>query len=474
MKKSMSLLLALVIVLCPFAASLAQSTTVLTCWVYYNGAQAQKFERLLMEFNDTIGLEEGIYIEARSLGGVNELADQVIASARQEVGAEPLPDLFASYADTGYQMLQMGVAANLIDYLTPDELSAYIDAYVEEGRLGDPNGFYIFPVAKSTELLLINRTAWDVFAAETGADEVGLETWEGIVALSRAYFEWTDAKTPDVDGDGSAFFGRDAMANYMLTGGYQLDSEIFEVTNGVAMLKFDRAAMRRLWDCFYVPFASGWFAANGRFRSDDIKTGQIIALVGSTSGALYFPDQVTNDDGSAYAIESSVRLLPNFEGTNPVATQQGAGFMVAKSTPERERAAVTFLKWFTEPQRNIEFSLGSGYLPVTLAANDPQMLADAMESSNASGLMRQIIGIGSEITTKYTLYTNKPFANGTAVRAILEDTLLSAAREAAQTRARLMAGGSSYAEAVAQVTAEECFDTWYSATQAALEQTLAE
>jgi len=34
-------------------------------------------------------------------------------------------------------------------------------------------------------------------------------------------------KTPDVPDDGKAFFGRDAMANYMLVGSMQLGTEIF-------------------------------------------------------------------------------------------------------------------------------------------------------------------------------------------------------------------------------------------------------
>lgn len=41
--------------------------------------------------------------------------------------------------------------------------------------------------------------------------------------------------------------------------------------------------------------------------------------------------------------------------------------------------AVTFLKWFTEPQNNIAFAVESGYLPVTTAAND-------MDAIRASGL----------------------------------------------------------------------------------------
>lgn len=44
--------------------------------------------------------------------------------------------------------------------------------------------------------------------------------------------------------------------------------------------------------------------------------------------------------------------------------QRGAGFCTVRSTPEREQAAVTFLKWLTEPEHNVEFVTRDGlYAP---------------------------------------------------------------------------------------------------------------
>ena len=36
--------------------------------------------------------------------------------------------------------------------MTEEELSEYVDAYIEEGRIGEDNSLKIFPVAKSTEV----------------------------------------------------------------------------------------------------------------------------------------------------------------------------------------------------------------------------------------------------------------------------------------------------------------------------------
>ena len=67
-------------------------------------------------------------------------------------------------------------------------------------------------------------------------------------------------------------------------------------------LNFDRDAVRRLWDNYYVPFIKGYFSASGRFRSDEIKSGGLLAYVGSNASATFLPTQVIRDDGQSYGI----------------------------------------------------------------------------------------------------------------------------------------------------------------------------
>ena len=163
-------------------------------------------------------------------------------------------------------------------------------------------------------MLVLNKTDWDAFAEATGASYDDLADIEGLAATARRYYEWTDERTPDIPDDGRAFFGRDAMANYMLIGSMQLGQEIFEVSDGKMTLHFDKAVARKLWDNYYIPFIKGYFAATGRFRSDDIKTGNIIAYVGASSGVSFFPETVSVSDSESYPIEMDVLPCPQFDG----------------------------------------------------------------------------------------------------------------------------------------------------------------
>lgn len=339
-------------------------------WHYYNGPQKTAFDDLVSQFSEGPGREQGVVVEAFSQGNVNELIQKVIDAADQKVGVGEIPDIFAAYADTAYQLDQKGLVASLDQYLTQEEINAYVTGYITEGRLDEEENLKIFPIAKSTEVFMLNKTDWDKFAGETGASLEDLSAIEGVTATARRYYEWSG---------GHAFFGRDAVANYMIIGSRQLGKEIFSVSGGRVTIQDDKEIVRKLWDNLYVPHVQGWFAANGKFRSDDVKTGDIIALVGSTSGSAYFPNEVNVSDTESYPIESLVMAAPCFENGEKVAVQQGAGMVVTKSDEKTEYGAVTFLKWFTDAQRNLDFSIFSGYLPVKKEANTQEILAQALE-----------------------------------------------------------------------------------------------
>lgn len=437
----------------------------ITVWHYYNGAQLQTFDALVEEFNATAGKDKGIVVESSSRGTVNDLALSVMSAANGEAGAEEIPNIFAAYSDTAYALDQLGYVAQLNEYMTEAELSAYVDSYIEEGRLSGED-LKIFPVAKSVEIMVLNKTDWAPFAAATGASYEDLATIEGVTAAAEAYYNWTDAQTPEPN-DGKALFGRDAMANYFFSGSMQLGTELFQVTDGKVSLDFDQDVLRALWDNYYVPFVKGYFNASGRFRSDDLKTGNVLACVCSSSGATYLPDSVSISDSEEHPIELAILPCPQFQGGAAYAIQQGAGMVVTTRSDEEIAASVEFLKWFTEDGRNIRFSVGSGYLPVTDTASD-------MAAINASGLavtdvMEKVLTVSVDTVIGNRLYTPPAFTAGAEARSVLEYAMSDAAvRDRAAVVERL-AAGEGLEEAAADFTSDEWFETWYAGVLSQLE-----
>ena len=442
----------------------------ITMWNYYNGAQKEEFDALVQEFNDTVGVEKKIIVESISKGSVTDLEDSLSSSVDGKTGSTPLPDLAAAYADTAFDLYQKGLLVDFRPFLTDEEYDSYIPGYVEEGYFGEDASMMIFPIAKSTELLVINETAWEPFSKACGITMDQLSTWEGLAGTAKAYYEWTDAMTKEPN-DGKALFGRDSFANYMLIGSYQLGHEIYASQDEHIHIDADRDTMRRLWDNYYVPYISGYYLEEGKFRSDDLKTGRIISYVGSTSGAAYTPDQVTFDDGHTEEITCKMLDLPNFAGTEPCAVQQGAGTIMFSSDEKTETAAVTFLKWLTGKEQNIRFSAASGYMPVTKEANDMDAIRSYFQEKGETLNPKMEAALGTAIpqVQSYKLHTAAPSDVAYQARTIIKSTMPAVAMENRSHVKELLAEGVSLEDAVAQYNTEEIFEAWYNDTKIQLE-----
>ena len=443
-----------------------KNPTAISVWNYYNGAQLTAFNEMVDSFNETRGKELGIVVSSFSQGSVSDLQTNVMNAVTGKVGAEEVPNIFAAYADTAYETDRMGVLVNLADYLTEEQRALYIDSYINEGDFDGNGSVKIFPIAKSTELFLLNETDWLPFAQATGATAQDFATMEGLAETAQRYYEWTDSLTPEPN-DGKAFYGRDAMANYILIGGMQLGCEIFSVQDGKAVINFDHDVVRTLWDYYYVPFIKGYFASSGRFRSDDIKTGNILSFTGSSSGATFFPKKVTTEE-EEHEITMQVFPAPQFADGKPYAVQQGAGMVVTKKSEAEIVASVEFLLWFTQDERNISFSIDSGYMPVTKTANTKEAIAQ--HAGEVDPAISLILDAAIETVQNNTLYTTKAFQNGVAARNILEYCMSDQAVADRALVEQALEAGQSLEDAVAPYVSDDYFEQWYQGVLAKLNQ----
>ncbi len=383
----------------------------LTIWHYYNGRQKEAFDNLIEKFNQTVGAEKRIILTSESKGDVGNLEEGIISAAEKKVGSEKLPDIFATYPDTAMVLYNKGLLADLGKFITQEEKSEYNPAFLKEGEFARGE-LYIFPVAKATELLYLNKTDWDVFAKESGYDISCFSTWEGIKDMSEVYYEWSGGK---------ALFGRDAAANFMLVGLNQLGEEVFKKTEKGVEAFLNGKALEKIWETYSLPYIKGYYGAFGRFRSDDLKTGDIVAAVGSTSSVAYYPKEITLESGNTYDIEVIVLPLPNFQGTKKSAIQQGAGMAVIKSEGKKEKAAAEFLKWFTSSEQNVQFCIDTGYFPVKTNENIKTDMDLALANIDISEnlLFYNNISLGMDAVSNIDLYTSVPFEKGSNKRNVI-------------------------------------------------------
>lgn len=416
----------------------------LTVWHVYGGQTDSPLNDLIEEFNETVDAKEGIQLQVTVVSNTNNIHDAVLRSANNEPGTTGLPDLFISYPKTVLAMPDPEILVDYRDYFTEEELSAYIPAFLQEGEVD--GRLLVFPVAKSTEIMFVDKTLFDRFAADTGATLEQLDTWEGLFALSKAYYQWTDAKTPEVSGDGKAFFVHDYHFNYFQVGVESL-GETFFAENQIAYTD----AFCKVWAPYADAAVQGGIWLQEGYATDPLRTGETIVSVASSASVLYYEDIVTYSDNRSEPIELIARPVPCFEDGKRLVMQRGAGFCTVKSTPERERAAAVFLKWLTEPETNVRFVTSVGYMPVTDEAFKvlPELI-EQLEDPKYRSLYEAFL----QTQASYDFYTAPQFAGYLELEQSFEKNVRSKLRAAcASWQAGEKAVETLTAEALAHVKA---------------------
>jgi multiple sugar transport system substrate-binding protein len=373
-----------------------QRPITISVWHVYGAQTDSPFNDIIDIFNQTVGKERGINIQVTSVSNTNTIHEAVLAAANQEPGAPGLPDLFISYPKTVLAMPDDNILVDYHDYFSEEELSVFLPSFLEEGMIDER--LLVLPIAKSTEILYVNQTAFDRFAAATGARIEDMETWEGLFQLANAYAAWTDGQTAEIENDAKAFFVHDYYFNYFQVGAESLGESFFDGDH----LAFG-SAFKQAWTPLAEAALRGGIWLQGGYATEPLRTGDSIVSVASSASVLYYSDEVTYPDNTSEKIEITTRPCPTFREGEKLVMQRGAGFCLVKSTPEREQAAATFLKWLTEPQQNVEFVTKLGYMPVTQEAFDVY-LPQALETLR-DPLYVALYETFLEMQADYTFYT---------------------------------------------------------------------
>ncbi len=446
-KKFTSFLMAILLLCCTGCSGAINkegAPTTITVWHVYGGQTDSPLNDLIEEFNQTVGKERQINVQVTSVSNTNTIHELVLAAANKEPGASELPDLFISYPKTVTALQDDSILVDYRDYFSEDELSAFLPDFVEEGMVNDR--LVVLPVAKSTEILYINKTLFDRFSQATGVTMEDLNTWEGLYKAAEIYAEWTDAQTPEVAGDAKSLFVHDYYFNYFQVGVESLGEDFFEGDK----LAFG-PELRKAWEPLAQAALKGGIWLKGGYATESIRTGDSIVSVASSASILYYSDVVTYPDNTSEDITIISKPCPVFENGDKLVMQRGAGFCTVRSTPEREQAAVTFLKWLTEPTHNVEFVTKTGYMPVTKEAfeNELPKAIEGLESEKYKSLYQAYL----DTQRDYQFYVPPHLEAYLDLESTLEETV----------RAQLTLGRKNYLDAnetgLEQIS-EERFETF--------------
>lgn len=326
----------------------------LTMWHVYGEQADSPMNRLVEEFNQTVGKEKGIIINVTLMSSTSQIGQKLLDAQANTPGVPEMPDLFFCHSNNAEEL----GAENLLDWstiFTEKDLSAYVPEFLDDGRVDDK--LCVFPVSKSTHLLFVAGTRFDRFAADTGVSYGDLSTWEGFFDVAAKYYDWSD---------GEPFCAMDYLIRAVELNAMEHGGTDFYTADG--WYNFDNPTLRDSWMELAESFAQGHIIVSDLYSNTQIMTGEVVAGIGSSASILYYNDTVTYPDNTSEPMDLRILPMPGAAGSDLLVTQAGVGLCAVKTNERKAEAAGIFARWLTEPQRNLEFCVGTGYMPVTREA----------------------------------------------------------------------------------------------------------
>lgn len=326
----------------------------LTMWHVYGEQAYSPMNKLVDEFNETVGYEKGIIINVTALSNATDIGDKLLAAQEEKPGALAMPDLFFAHASN---VRALG-AENLVDWsevFTEKQLSAYVPEFLDDGMIDGK--LCVFPTSKSTYVLYIAGKQFDRFSADSGVTYDSLSDWDGFFDAAEKYYEWSGGKPF-------------CCFDYLLR-----DVELYAQANGAENLftndgryDFENAIFRDAFDRFAEAVVKGHIRVSDLYANTQIMTGDVMCGVGSSAAILYFNENVTYADGTTEPTDLKILPLPQSAGRDAFMPISGVGLCAYKTTEQKSEAAAIFTEWFTSPERNLDFVCETGYMPVAHGA----------------------------------------------------------------------------------------------------------
>ena len=299
----------------------AKDPTMLSIWHVYGEQADSPMNRLLTEFNDTVGKEKGILLNVTNMTNSAAIGGQLQDAKAGKPGALDLPDLFSAHPSDA-SALGIETLVDWNDWFTAEDMAAYVPGFVQDGIIEGRQ--VVFPVSKSTQLIFLNGSQYARFAADTGAQLSTLATWDGFFEMAAAYRQWSQGK-PFCALD---YPLRLVELNALEQGSGELYKDCwYDLTN---------EAFRTSWMEFARGLVQGDILISDLYSNTQVMTGETLAGLGSSAAILYYNDFVTYPDNTTEPTDLLLAPLPHAAGTaTPLMPQAGVGLCAFKTTDQK-------------------------------------------------------------------------------------------------------------------------------------------
>ena len=328
----------------------------LSFWHVYGEQSGSPMDLLVQEFNRTVGAERGVQVNVTGMSSASKIGSFLKEAQSGGKDIQEMPDIFTCHISDAMELGE----DNLVDWnsrFTEDELSDFVPGFLADGTAADGK-LLVFPVSKSTQLLMCNGSGFDRFSKATGVTYDDLSTWEGFYDAAGTFYDWS----------GKPFCALDYPIRAVELNAMEHGCNDFYTENG--WYDTNNAAFKESWMQFARALVQGHVVVSDLYSNTQVMTGDVVCGLGSSAAILYYNDTVTYRDNTQEPMNLHVLPMPKAAGCDALMTQAGVGLCAYKTTDQKAEAAALFVHWLTEAERNLNFVAQTGYMPVRNGAFD--------------------------------------------------------------------------------------------------------
>ena len=227
-------------------------------WHVYGEQSGSPMDVLVQEFNHTVGQEQGVRVQVTNLSSASKIGG-FLKEAQNGGDLQEMPDLFTCHISDATALGE----ENLVDWhdwFTQEELSDFVPGFLADGTAEDGK-LLLFPISKSTQLLMCNGSGFDRFAQATGVSYDELATWEGFYAAAGHFYDWS----------GKPFFALDYPLRAVELCALERGSKDFYTEDG--WYDTDNAVFKESWMQFARALAQGQIDVSDLYSNPLVMTG---------------------------------------------------------------------------------------------------------------------------------------------------------------------------------------------------------
>ena len=360
MKKSLALLLVLSLLLGLCGCAAAEEGVRIVFWHSASEAAGQLVEKYVREFNETVGKEKGIQVEAVFQGAYADSVNKMNGI----LGAgtvDTLPDVMQMDATgkVGFSSAEIAytVEKALADHPEDDLSSMLAPAMANWQLAGVQLGL---PFATSTTVTYYNKTV---------LEEVGFSAPKTLADIG---------KMASLAKDGTVVYAAipntPTLANWL----GQLGSDLVNGHNGTEstateLACIENGALEKFLTAWKELYATGALV-NKNGSGDEFAAGRQLIMTDSSSKVANMMSKI---DGR---FELGIAPYPQVsEDSAAGATVSGSCLVMFDHGDARKEAAWEFVRYLTGAQVQADFARGTGYLPANREAADSETWLSLIE-----------------------------------------------------------------------------------------------